>query len=636
MLPYCPCDPDRLVVMPRHLTSQPAVAPGLRTLGILALIVACGAALMLALDHFDLARAPGCGPQSGCDQAARSAWGSVPGLGYPTSLVGTAWFAAALAGWLACSRGVPSLFRALMWLGGALSIVFIAAMLAGGYLCKYCIAAHAANLVFIGVMELAARRAGSAAGAMRVTSRAPALVGVFTFMLATIALAGTHVLTESRREARDAALRDASVKQLLQSTSRPGDDRVNVLSTTAADTQPQSDGPPFTGRWLLGPKDAPIRIVMLTDYQCPDCRYMEAAAMSIVESRNDVSLSVKHFPMSNKCNRHINVDMHANACWAARAAEAAGQLYGNDGFWKMHRWLFSVKGEFTDATFPAALAQLGFDPQRLIARMQSQDTLTPVQADIEEGVDLGLFITPLIFINGIELRGFVGNAGALASAVNQLAATNPPPASPARDQPPRAARKYVEDWARDTRREIPPLPTPHRLGPDNARVQIVVWGDLQEPLTRELDQLIRARLSADADIRYEYRHFPFDQSCNPFVPRTVYPSSCMAARAAEAAGMLGGNDAFWKMQQWLLANQKPLTNDALMQGAMAAGVQGEALLAQMNDTALQTALRQSIQQAQPFIRQGVPTLMMNGRWAPRWKLEGADILADIIAQAKRE
>jgi protein-disulfide isomerase len=171
-------------------------------------------------------------------------------------------------------------------------------------------------------------------------------------------------------------------------------------------------------------------------------------------------------------------------------------------------------------------------------------------------------------------------------------------------------------------------------------VQIVVWGDLQEPLTRELDQLIRARLSADADIRYEYRHFPFDQSCNPFVPRTVYPSSCMAARAAEAAGMLGGNDAFWKMQQWLLANQPAVAagfnGDVLQRAATAAGIDAAALMAKMSDAALHSRLQQDIRAAQPFIRQGVPTLMINGRWAPRWKLEGADILADIIAAARRD
>jgi protein-disulfide isomerase len=328
--------------------------------------------------------------------------------------------------------------------------------------------------------------------------------------------------------------------------------------------------------------------------------------------------------------------MHDNACWAARAAEAAGMLRGTDGFWQMHHWLFQRRGSFTDADFPPALRQLGYDPQQFISTMMSAQTLDRVKSDIEEGADLGLFFTPMIFINGVELRGFIGQPGALAQAIDQLAASHPPPASPARDRPPRAARKYVEDWSRDARVHIPPVSRPHRLGPANARVVLVVWGDLQDPLTAELDRLIRQRMRAGDDILYEYRHYPFDQSCNSLVPRTVYPSGCMAARAAEAAGMLGGDEAFWKMQQWLLSHQSPLDNQRLAEAAAAAGVDATALLTNMNDAALHTALQQDVRAAGPFIRQGVPTLNINGRWAPRWKLEGADILRDIIEQAQRE
>ena len=64
---------------------------------------------------------------------------------------------------------------------------------------------------------------------------------------------------------------------------------------------------------------------MLTDYQCPDCRRLEDEAMRLVEERDDLSLSIKHFPMCAEatpgvpCNKYVKRTLHANACWAARA-----------------------------------------------------------------------------------------------------------------------------------------------------------------------------------------------------------------------------------------------------------------------------------------------------------------------------
>jgi protein-disulfide isomerase/uncharacterized membrane protein len=631
-----------------RVSDTPGMPAALKALGIVCLIIALTSALMLALDHFDLARAPGCGPQSGCDRATSSAWGTLPIVNYPTSLVGVAFFAAVLAGWIMCERRVPPIFRAVIWLGGAMSIVFTIAMISGGYVCKYCLATHVANLAFVAVMEVGIRR-GMRAPSPRTSpsadrresddrrrprergteppriSAAPSIAAMLTFLIVSGALAIVHVQTESRRAARAEAERRESMVKVARGDSADA----GVISTT---TQPGEHVKPFTGRWRLGPEDAPIRIVMFFDYQCKDCQQMEAAAMSLVESRKDVSLSVKHFPMNSLCNPQAP-NLHPNACWAARAAETAGILRGNGGFWAMHRWLFSQKGSFTDASLPPALQQLGYDAQQFIQTMQSQQTLDVVKADIQEAYDLGLHFTPMIFVNGVELRGFIGNSNALVNAVNALAASNPPPGSASQDQPPRAVQKYVDDWAAGSVRNIPPRSNPHALGPANAKVQIIVWSDYQQPLTAELDRLIREQIKAGRDIRYEFRHYPFDQSCNSGVAQTVHPFGCMASRAAEVAGALGGNDAYWKMHDWLLAHQVALNDDLLREAAQSAGGDPAALLARMNDPAIATIVIQDAQLGRDLVVQGIPTLYVNGKWAPRWKLEGAEILGAIVQQA---
>ena len=97
----------------------------------------------------------------------------------------------------------------------------------------------------------------------------------------------------------------------------------------------------FTGRYRRGPEASPIRLVLLTDYQCLDCQKVEAEVEAIMASRSDVALSIKHYPFCAEaapgvpCNKYVKT-LHANACWAARAAEAAGILKGEQGFWDIY------------------------------------------------------------------------------------------------------------------------------------------------------------------------------------------------------------------------------------------------------------------------------------------------------------
>ena len=98
----------------------------------------------------------------------------------------------------------------------------------------------------------------------------------------------------------------------------------------------KSDKPwtgPFTGRYRQGPEKAVYRIVLYTDYQCPDCFKVEDDIVQLMKTRSDISLSTKHFPFDKDCNPNMSMTLHGGACLAASMAEAAGLLNGNDGFW---------------------------------------------------------------------------------------------------------------------------------------------------------------------------------------------------------------------------------------------------------------------------------------------------------------
>ncbi|MHC4948301.1 MAG: DsbA family protein, partial [Planctomycetota bacterium] len=355
-----------------------------------------------------------------------------------------------------------------------------------------------------------------------------------------------------------------------------------------------------------------------------------------LSGRDDISLSAKHFPLCKDCNafaRERNVNPHPNACWAARAAETAGILRGNDGFWQMHFWLFERRGSFTDAELRAGLTTLGYDPDEFIRTMQSPRTLELVQADIAEAMDLGIHYTPMIFINGVEMRGWTV-PGALARTVAEVTASRPVAAGPDADRPPTAADKHVGDWRNSPPKAIAPDEQGWPLGPDDAAVRVVVWSDLQVPMTAELDAGIRRLVGERADTRYEYRHYPVDQACNPSSSRTMYPLGCRAAAAAEAAGRLGGADAYWRMHDWLLANRDRVGDDAALRAAATAcGLAPDALLAEMETDEVRRGILRDALAGQSAGLRGVPTVFVNGRFVPRFRLEGDDVMRRIVEAA---
>ena len=121
---------------------------GVLIVGVLLLAVCSGAALMLVLEHLGGLSLPGCGAGSPCARAAESVWGKVPGIEWPVSFIGFAYFLGLLVTWLATRGALPGAARMLIRLGLVLSLGFVLIMIRGGYVCPYCLATHVANLAF--------------------------------------------------------------------------------------------------------------------------------------------------------------------------------------------------------------------------------------------------------------------------------------------------------------------------------------------------------------------------------------------------------------------------------------------------------------------------------------------------------
>jgi protein-disulfide isomerase len=608
---------------------------------------------------------PGCGPTSGCEALEKTAWGMVPGIRWPVSFLGFAYFFALLAAWMVTDRELPAVARWLLRTGGAASLLFIGVMVFYRKVCPYCVGVHAVNLGVLLLIERETRRTArlSRTGGESMTwvvMRKIAGTALGAFLVVSLVLGVANARLQEKGRVNAEADRQASTEKILAQAQSQTESQAQALAQATSGQTPGSGASGdawgkngFTGRYRLGPEASPIRIVMLTDYQCVDCQRVEGEIEEILASRNDISLSIKHYPFCAEaapgvpCNKYVKQTLHANACWAARAAEAAGILKGDKGFFEMHRWLFGRKGTFTDADLQAGLVQMGYEPGSFLAVMKGDETLRRVQSDCEEGGTLGLYFTPMVFVNGVEFKGWQV-PGALRRTIEEVAAKNPPPLTSSADRPALASLKDVQDWRDQPVRAIPADTRSWSTGAANAGavpagskfVDVIMFGDYQEPYTAAMDIAIRDLMKTRPNVRYTFRHFPIDPKVNPTLPpnvrpEAVHPLAGRAAQAAEAAGNLGGAKAYWKMHDWLMRNVKSFSDESLRAAASKMGLDPAALFAEMSKPAVNAPIVEDSRAAQQLGLNAVPMVFVNGKWVLRTLREQENVVLRVIDAAGR-
>ncbi len=490
-----------------------------------------------------------------------------------------------------------------------------------------------------------ARSQGAAGGADGVTADgAPSPAAGATETGGDRAESGDRAAPASGEDgAADGAVADAAARGADAPDAADASDAAGVLDAAGA-PDAAGGGPPFTGRWRLGPERAAIRVVAFLDYQCPDCATVEAEIARLVRARDDVSLSVKHFPLNTPCNRlaaSLDFNPHPNACWAARAAEAAGILGGQDAFWSMSETLFARRGSFTDAELRGLAAAAGFEPPRFARTMTSDLTRRRVESDVEEGIALGVTSTPMLFVNGVELGGWRA-PGALERTIERLADEGLPALSAAEagDRPRTAAERFVEGWA--TSRRIAPavrrrgagLAPPAAFGAPprgDDPATVVVFGDLGDERTRDVDARLRERARRDARVRYVFRHAPLERACHPGAATERDTGGCLAARIAIAAGRLGGAEAATTAHRVLVGRPAPIDAGAIAPVAAATGLAPADLAAALADPETEATLAADVADAASVpIGRRVVTVIVGGRIPARLDYDRIDLLARAI------
>jgi protein-disulfide isomerase len=147
-----------------------------------------------------------------------------------------------------------------------------------------------------------------------------------------------------------------------------------------------------------GNKNAPIRIIMFIDFECPYCQKSYPILKSVTERYGDaVSLVFKHFPLTS---------IHPNAEQAALAASCADD---QGAFWKYHDILFTKK-QLDKAALLSYADEINLDATVFAACLSAASHQANIDQDLADGIATGTRGTPTYIVNQIKVEGVIDEA----------------------------------------------------------------------------------------------------------------------------------------------------------------------------------------------------------------------------------
>ncbi|MFV0388956.1 MAG: DsbA family protein [Pyrinomonadaceae bacterium] len=157
-----------------------------------------------------------------------------------------------------------------------------------------------------------------------------------------------------------------------------------------------------------GPANAPITVVMFSDFQCPACSGAYPVLKKVMdEYPGKIRFVVRDFPL---------VNMHENAFMAAIAADAAN---AQGKFFEYTQKLYANQGELDEASLIKYAGEVGLDVKKFEKDLKNPVFVAEVEKDIADGEKYGVGSTPTIFVNGIKVRSL--SEESFRSALNRFA-----------------------------------------------------------------------------------------------------------------------------------------------------------------------------------------------------------------------
>ncbi|MCH7992986.1 MAG: thioredoxin domain-containing protein [Planctomycetes bacterium] len=361
-----------------------------------------------------------------CAAVLASPWSYLPIFRIPAALAGLIYYAM-LAVWFVCIGHPTRRRRWMLLLPAALMLAGLLGSIMYTYImftqldawCPWCLATHGLNVLLAACLVLMwrhKRHCADLADAMPAgdteSASGPAEVLHPTRRLCLItAIAAFSVLIGiDRQYAR--ARSDKTTSRLESNFNRCMSEIKKIqqdgqllltkfLSGEVRQIERRRDDP---YRKLGRSRLEPLKVIVFSDFECPECRNLANFLESDAQKLFGGALAVifKYYPLDKKCNDQSARSVHPNACAAARMAEAARQLEGNDAFWDVHDYLYENQQTLKQGKIDtAAVAEVvGVDHHDFVEAMNSAEVNQRIKEDIAEARKVGVRSTPSAFIYG--------------------------------------------------------------------------------------------------------------------------------------------------------------------------------------------------------------------------------------------
>lgn len=145
--------------------------------------------------------------------------------------------------------------------------------------------------------------------------------------------------------------------------------------------------------------DAPIRITIFSDFECPFCKIVSDQMPEIIRLYGKhINIQYMFYPLDSKCNANMQSRGHANACDAAAIAAC-----DETKFHAVHDAIFEHQ-----QTLGNDLKKIA-DKYGVTNCLANQDAMNKVISSINQADKFNLKSTPTIIVNGRKIEGTIPN-----------------------------------------------------------------------------------------------------------------------------------------------------------------------------------------------------------------------------------
>ncbi len=149
-----------------------------------------------------------------------------------------------------------------------------------------------------------------------------------------------------------------------------------------------------TEKWI----DAPIRMVVFSDFECPFCKVVSEQIPDFIRRYgNKINIQYMFYPLDNKCNPNMKNSMHRNACDAAAVAACDAKK-----FHEVHDEIFANQKELGSGALQTIMKK-----HNLTNCIDNPELKNQIITSINQGTKFNLKSTPTIILNGKKIEGSI-------------------------------------------------------------------------------------------------------------------------------------------------------------------------------------------------------------------------------------